>query len=249
MPIFKLLISAALITMLVGCELMPTRSAAEARSDSMYKLAEENYKKVIMCAQEVEKNHADATAYLVDNIKVTEKDEFFKFYTKNKYELLASTRLFEESDKAPLIEYLNASASCGSQYADATARVEGRLGLVIKERKAETDQIYVDFMMKKINVGELNKKRNELIVKFEGKWNKVWQQINRELENSHYKEVDRNLEAYKADQQVAAARAANPKTSNWGDVYTDLIKQNKTTNTNTTTNCQVYGNTVNCQSY
>jgi hypothetical protein len=40
--------------------------------------------------------------------------------------------------------------------------------------------------------------------------------------------------------------AYNNDPLHWGDVYTDLIKeQNKTTNTN----CQVYGNTVNCQSY
>ena len=160
-----------------------------------------------------------------------------------------STRFFEERDKAFLIEYLNAEQACTSIAIDNYRKADNRWSLLIREWEVANNQLFVDFMMKKINVAQLIKKKEEIRTKNENDWGRLQQQKNKEVDRAHYNEVDRNLEAYKADQQVAAARAANPKTSNWGDVYTDLIKQNKTTNTNTTTNCQVYGNTVNCQSY
>ncbi|MDA7843376.1 hypothetical protein N9A26_00015 [bacterium] len=245
MNTIKLLLSTTLVTFLVGCELMPTRKTQATKNmEYEIKIMEDAYAKDDKCFQELEEKHAEAKTYVVDNILVAKEKADRKIYTKNKYELLMSTRFFEERDKAFFIEYLNAVQTCLGKSIDNYAKADNRYTLLIREHEVASNQLFIDFMMQKINVAQLNKKNEEILTKIENDWGRVNQQRNKEAERAHYNEVDRNLEAYKADQQVAAARAKNaPPTTNWGDVYFDAIKQNKTTN------CQVYGNTVNCQSY
>lgn len=241
MPIFKLLISAILITMLVGCELMPTRkTAAQTKLENDNRLMEIANKENEACMDAMDKNALD---YVANNIR------YIEGITKNKYELMQSTRFFDENDKDFLIKFLNEISACGNTYIDRYSKVDGRFAANFRNFVNNRDQVYFDFMQKKINVMQLNAAIESLITQGMEQEQAIIVKKNKEIENAHYKEVDRNLEAYKADQQVAAARAANaPPTTNWGQVYIDLAKKTQERNKTTFTNCNVYGNSVNCTS-
>ena len=179
--------------------------------------------------------------YVANNIRALEG------ISKNKYELLQSERFFTEADKEPLLKFLNETSACRNAYVKKFNAINYKMSLSMKKTSSAVDNQYVKFMQGKINVSQFNSSIEQIWRTGQSNEQIILDEINRKNDIAHNKEVDRSLEAYKADQQVAAARAKNaPPITNWGDVYTDLIKeQNKTTNTN----CQVYGNTVNCQSY
>ena len=246
MNTIKLLLSTTLVTFLVGCELMPTRTTqAQAESRNFENASKIAKQKDNECFGAVEKNHADAITYVVNNIRVINSGNF---RTKNKYELLQSTRYFEEKDKVPFFEVLDARSSCWNKSITNWWMIDARYGIRMRQLSSDNDQIRLDFIMKKINVSEYNKNLKKNYSNFLIDMNNIDSQKNNGLKSAHNKEVDRNLEAYKAEQQAAA----NKPVTNWGQVYMDLAKEGAKKQYDlggTTTNCQVNGNTVNCQSY
>ena len=144
------------------------------------------------------KNHADAITYVVNNIRVIDSGNI---RTKNKYELLQSTRYFEEKDKVPFFEVLDADLSCWNKSITNWWMIDARYGIRMRQLSSDNDQIRLDFIMKKINVSEYNKNLNKNYSNFLIDMNNIDSQINNGLKSAHNKEVDRNLEAYKADRQ------------------------------------------------
>jgi len=215
--------------MLVGCEL--TRQT-QAGKNYIYenKIMEEALAKSNKCWQETEEKHAEATTYVADNILVMKEKDYLKIYTKDKYKLLTSTRFFEERDKAFLIEYLNAHEPCINKTFDDYAKIDYRWTLFFREAVDGKNQLFVDFMLQKINVALLNKKSKEHGIKMDKNWNRLYQQKHKEGEKAHYAEI----------------RQYKKQRMDWAGVFKKLGESyNKTT----ITNCQVSGHTVNCQSY
>jgi len=233
------------ILSLLGCELMPTRKTqAEItyeRDMAKVELAEKAYTECL------NKRTRISLEYVANNIRVIDEPPI----TKNKYELLQSKRYFEDKDKEHLFSFLNETDACHVNYENAYNKIDSRWSSLFQRGEYEKDKIYLQFMTKEINVSELNEKMIKLTMELNQEGRRLGQQKTTELEKAHNQEIDRSIEVYKADQEVAAARAANrPPTTNWGDVYFDLMRQNQQNqNKMKTTNCFVYGNTVNCQTY
>ena len=233
------------ILSLLGCELIPTRKTqAQISYERDMEKVEQADKNFNAC---MDSRNKESVYYVANNIRVIKDPPI----TKNKYELLQSKRYFEDVDKDHIFTFLNETSVCAREYERAYTNIDYRFVSLIQRNNYEYDQIYLSFMAKNINVSELNEKCENLIISTQHEWQKIGQQKTTEYQNSHNQEIDRSIEIYKADQEVAAARAANrPPTTNWGDVYFDLMRQNQQNqNKMKTTNCFVYGNTVNCQTY
>lgn len=66
---------------------------------------------------------------------------------------------------------------------------------------------------------------------------------------SEYKEVDRNLEAYKAEQQAAANGRQKNVFDEWAETIGDYADSANSYDMGTQTNCTAYGNNVTCQTF
>ena len=239
MNTIKLLLSTTLVTFLVGCETMQSKTQAQLRTENHNAMMMKADNKLKSCLASRDKT---SLKYVANNIRALEG------ISENRYELLQSERFYAEVDKAPLLKYLNESSSCGNAFIDDVYSIDYKMSLNMKNASALVDKQFIKFMKGEINVSQLNLSIEE--IKRIGETNDqiIVNDQDRKAEIAHNKEVDRNLEAYKAEQQAAA----NKPVTNWGQIYMDLAKESAKKQYDlggTTTNCQVNGNTVNCQSY
>jgi hypothetical protein len=206
---FKISMLIMCATLMVGCKLVPTKEDT----------AQNNFK---MCREELVKNHTDYFIYFVNNTRVWESGSI---QTEDKYKLLTSTRYFEaDKDKVPMITLLDAYSDCFNTFINDYEKVDPRYAALLNQWLSDMDDIQVQFMMKKINVSEYNKKLNDSEAVLQNDYLKIRDQID-----------DRNFK-----------RNSRPRTSNWGDVYYDLAKK---AGERKYTTCDVYGNSVDCTTW
>ena len=239
MNTIKLLLSTTLVTFLVGCETMQSKTQAQLRTENHNAMMMKADNKLKSCLASRDKT---SLKYVANNIRALEG------ISENRYELLQSERFYAEVDKAPLLKYLNEGSSCGNAFIDDVYSIDYKMSLNMKNASALVDKQFIKFMKGEINVSQLNLSLEQVYRTGQANEQNILDEKNRKNDIAHNKEVDRNLEAYKAEQQAAA----NKPVTNWGQIYMDLAKESAKKQYDlggTTTNCQVNGNTVNCQSY
>ena len=160
MNILKKLILFSFVMSLLGCETLQKKK-------SQHELMNDMNKKNDQCIANAEKKHIDAFEYVSNNIRIRGNN------TKNKYDLLTSTRLYNQSDELPLSIYLASTGACYDSYVNDMMKINQSWGMLTRNQLNRFDYIYGEFMMKKLTVSEFNKKYDEAISEFMAEWNRI----------------------------------------------------------------------------
>ena len=104
-------------------------------------------------------------------------------------------------------------------------------------------------MKGEINVSQLNLSLEEIIRFAMANDQIIADELDRKGRIAHNKEVDRNLEAYKAEQKAAANGRQKNVFDDWAETIGDYADSVNSYDMGTQTNCTAYGNNVTCTTF
>ena len=240
MNTIKLLLSTTLVTFLVGCETMQSKTQAQLKTENHNAMMMKADNKLKSCLASRDKT---SLKYVANNIRALEG------ISENRYELLQSERFYAEVDKAPLLKYLNESSSCSNALIDDVYSIDYKMAFNMKKTSAIVDEQFIKFMKGKINVSQLNLSLEQVYSTGQANEQNILDEKNRKNDIAHNKEVDRNLEAYKAEQKAAANGRQKNVFDEWAETIGDYADSANSYDMGTQTNCTAYGNNVTCQTF
>lgn len=181
---------------------------------------------------------------------VDEQVAFQVFNSPNKLALMSSAAKITEPQKKALLTFLGAIQSCRTGVV-SDLRSLPTLAVIYENYQGDLDILYSKLISKKITIGEANQQKSQLFSKLKADYTTATQnlnnqynsQINQEMQARQQEDAQRRAIAaqYMMNQQAIQAQQniANQQR------LQNQINQNKSI----TTNCNRFGNQVNCTSY
>ena len=146
-------------------------------------------------------------------------------------------RFATESEKNDLLQLHSLITVCRKQILENLAKVHPDFTALMAKAFAEGDENLVHIMKNDMTLGEANEVTNKRLSDFQSEWNSVAKNIAQQLNSAHLSELQ--------DRQRAAAAMQQ-----WSYQQQLINSLNRPViNKPVMTNCQQFGNTVNCQSY
>lgn len=247
-------LSALLIAsvVLAGCvqrpyvpQMSPAQSNMESRKSQLAS-AQTNLK---ACGErlrnpEVNKKVAQSFA-IVDSSVLFEKED-----SPNKITLMASDAKLSETQKKALLDVVAASQECRSAMKQGLASFPALLP-AYENYYGDLDIVYANLVSKKITIGQANQEKSKIMAKAKTEYsngiasmnNQYAQQVNQENQARQAEDMQRRAIAaqYLMNQQNINAQQNIANQQN----LQNQINNNKPV----TTNCNRFGNQVNCTSY
>ena len=215
------------------------RKGLLSSAQSRFKTCTENLRN-----PDVNKKIASSVA-IVDNEIFFQKDD-----SPNKVTLMASNTKLSETQKKALLELISASQECRNGIKQGLASFPALLP-AYENFYGEMDIVYANLISKKITIGQANQEKAKLTAKAKTDYangiasmdNQFRQQHNQEMQARQAEDMQRRAIAaqYLMNQQsINAAQQMNNQNQ-----LNNQIMNNKPV----TTNCNKFGNQVNCTSY
>ena len=249
----NILISTLVSTLLlIGCiqrpyvpQMSPAQSNMENRK-SQLSAAQANFK---TCGDnlrnpEINKKVAQSYAIFDNNILFVKED------SPNKISLMASDAKITEPQKKALLEVISASQECRTNIKEGLASFPALLPSY-ENFYGEMDIVYANLISKKITIGQANQEKAKLLVKAKTEYsngiasmnNQYGQQVNQENQARQAEDMQRRA--------IAAQYLMNQQSINAAQQMNNQNQLNNQINSNkpVTTNCNKFGNQVNCTSY
>lgn len=182
---------------------------------------------------------------IVDNSVFFEKED-----SPNKLTLMSSDAKITESQKKALLEVVTASQECRAGMKENLASFPVLLP-VYENFYGEMDIVYANLISKKTTIGQANQEKAKLMSKSKTDYanginsmnNQYSQQINQENQARQAEDMQRRA--------IAAQYLMNQQSINAAQQMNNQNQLNNQINSNkpVTTNCNKFGNQVNCTSY
>lgn len=176
-------------------------------------------------------NSDSNVSYMHENILI--KDD-----NPNKYEILKSTKLANKKDRDVIINYNLLTKFCRDTLISELFKINPAFGSLITKMRSETQTILDAYAIEKISLGELNQKNAILIKNMEKDYFDTLANISNHIviaEQDSNNRLNYLLESLRRgvreDQLIQLERQR-------------LLRQQQPV----TTNCNSYGNTINCTS-
>jgi hypothetical protein len=238
--------------LLAGCiqrpyipQMSPAQSNMEARK-SQLESALGNLKSCGERIRNPELNKKTAQSFvIVANSVFFDKDD-----SPNKITLMSSDAKITEPQKKALLEVVTASQECRSIIKEGL-RSFPALSPSYDNFYGEMDIVYANLLSKKITIGQANQEKSKLVAKAKAEYmngisamnNQYGQQVNQENQARQAEDMQRRA--------IAAQYLMNQQSINAAQQMNNQNQLNNQINNNkpVTTNCNRFGNQVNCTSY
>lgn len=238
--------------LLVGCvqrpyipQMSPAQSNMEARK-SQLSSAQGIYKSCGERLRNPDLNKKLAQSYvIVDNSILFDGED-----SPNKLTLMSSDAKITEPQKKALLEAVTASQECRTGLKQNMASFPALLP-AYENFFGEMDIVYANLLTKKITIGQANQEKAKLAAKAKTEYmngisamnNQYSQQVNQENQARQAEDMQRRA--------IAAQYLMNQQSINAAQQMNNQNQLNNQINNNkpVTTNCNRFGNQVNCTSY
>ena len=244
-----LLVTAGL---LVGCvqrpyipQMSPAQSNMEYRK-SQLNSALADFKTCQEKLRNAETNKKTAQAYvIVDSSVLFAKDD-----SPNKVTLMSTDTKITEPQKKALFEVIASVQECRASIKQGLSSFPELLP-AYENFYGEMDIVYANLLSKKITIGQANQEKSKLAAKAKTEYmngisamnNQYGQQVNQENQARQAEDMQRRA--------IAAQYLMNQQSINAAQQMNNQNQLNNQINSNkpVTTNCNKFGNQVNCTSY
>lgn len=227
MKFMKLLATLSLLLLVVGCA-----TQAQQRMNSMRQAFEEGKAQNRLCRDSMKSN--PSVAYTYENIAIEEGSS-----SSNKYKLLASNQKLTKDMKQHFLSFLDENSKCRGVAIEGISKVHPSLLVVVVNSQRRIDTLFAKLLGNEITIGEFNRQLQDARGVFDREFTSAARDIENGIASDHNSEMQ-------SRQQAAAAL------QNWSaqqqQMYQNQMLYNNL-NRPKTTNCNMYGNSVNCTSY
>ena len=221
------LISFTLIYIFItGCA-----TQAQLRSNAMKQSLDEGVIKNRACREEMKKN--PSVLFALNNI-IIENDN-----SSNKFTLLTSTQKLDKEMQQHLINFMNENSKCRSLGIENISKVHSSLLILSLESQRRNDNLFAKLLSNESTIGEFNRGIQDSRSQFDREWVSAWSAIDKELAENHNYEMQNRQRAALIMQNWSAQQQ---------QLYQNQMLYNNL-NRPRYTNCNVFGNTVNCSTY
>jgi hypothetical protein len=144
-------------------------------------------------------------------------------------------RFATDSEKDDLLQVHSLASVCRKQMLENLEKAHPDYAALMASFAAQNDEILVHIMKSEITLGKANEAKNKLFPEVEIEWNAVSKNITQQLDNAHQYELQSRQRAAAAMQQWSYQQ--------------QVINSLNRPPAPVMTNCQQFGNSINCQSY
>jgi hypothetical protein len=222
----RLICISLLFIFVTGCA-----TQAEIRRNAIQKALDEGAAKNRACRDAMKSN--PSVLYTFNNIML-ENDA-----STNKFTLLTSDQKIDKEMQQQFINYMNENSKCRILVIEIVSKIHSGLLIPVLESQRKIDTLFAELLSNQVTIGEFNRKLQENRSQFDREWSMTLSSINKELAENHNYEMQNRQRAALLMQNWSAQQQ---------QLYQNQMLYNNL-NRPRYTNCNVFGNTVNCSTY
>lgn len=243
----KLILLAVSGLLLASCaqrQYQPT--AGEIQRNNSVQIENSAQSRLRQCTETAEAiPEVGANAKLVDSQVLN-----LKVDSPNRLELMTSEARITEVQKKALLAYLAATQSCRTGIKNDLSQIPP-LFTLIDVYQGEMEILYARLISRKVTIGEANQQRAQLFSKLRTDYSAATQNLNSQFNSQISQELQARQQEDSQRRALAAQYLMNQQAiqSQQNIANQQRLQNQMNQNRPVTTNCNRFGNQVNCTSY
>lgn len=248
----KILSSLICSIIIAGCvqrPYVPQMSQAQSEVERKKNLLDSGQARFKACTENL--RNTDSNKKLASSVALVDNEVLFREdNSPNKVALMSSNAKITETQKKALLELISASQECRNLVRQSLSSFPALLPSY-ENFYGEMDIVYANLISKKITIGQANQEKAKLLAKAKSEYASGISSMDNQFRQQHNQEMQARQAEDMQRRAIAAQYLMNQQQiqSQQNIANQQMLQNQINSNKPVTTNCNRYGNQVNCTSY
>jgi hypothetical protein len=227
------------VILLSGCQ---TMSQSQKNNQALEQHTKTVFQNQSLCVEEVKKKNPSEYELVYSQVVFLSSD------APNKFQLMTVEAKPTQKQLADFRTIITNVLECQQKTVNA---LQGTPFLLPRLTYANNvTSLYVDFLQGKMSIGELNRKKSDLITQSQIQHQQTVNNYNQQMATNHNQEMEQRQRAASTMLMYSAQQQALQQQNNYNQqMLLQQQFQTPTPSSTVNTNCQTYGSTTNCRSW